>query len=1227
VEAGSDTENTYAQYDEDGELASPSRTTQPLNRRMERTTTTTVPLKGLSDSEGENLATTPKRGRGRPRKSGTPIPAKQNRHSITPTRKNRRRRKSIGEQVYGDSEIDEDFQIGKSDETKRGRRRPRKSRLSESLGTPIPSVVNSMAKERRKSLLPGEIVVLEDEGIAYTADLEGSPELHRALSPIDSNAAQSPSAYPTTSSPINDAGDEPDATLAVFHPSGDTPRTVGWPRPRIVDSSQTASPAQRNSYPSPSSLEKPQSHTREEAGDEPEEGPEFDTVLEGEGFSMISVDSVPSLRQHLSSPPKQTQQSELSKNVSAQQTPMAHGVTIEKYESSTVSGRNVGKLATMQKPKNRVLLAVQDTEMDDSFSSIPSEVLEAATPGRNLPTPTAPEATAQQSEAYDDSFSAIPSAILDAATPAALRQTLFKPGNAHQTNLAPDSLIATASNRSASSALRRGRGPITARLLTPEETPSPGDISGSNNATSSSTSRNITSNGVATEQEPGNESYVSSQMKSSPPAVVPQLQTRTAHIQPEPQSYPRATQTPSIVFSSPTLPPPIQPAKENPFLGSKLEQSPKPALSPAARVGRMLQDLVVPSSPRNRAQSLGSPFKSPVAERKSSNVANAISSSSEERRVQPPSRADVGGNLFREAQSSGFDSSVHDDDPFLNSLPSPGKKELYLSDALMQPPLSDAQLSNARSEGNSLQSDDVMSWQAEEVVSMSQDTSADNQINSSAGLDAPLHSESAVHCGSGDTAEMPTCEEKLAAERAAVSREIEATYASKVIVLDSEDGAHALEIGNEGEDFGLLLETLNSSSPAPQTHYQRSNPDRSDQPRRTLSPRNKNNKRSLYSDELSHLSSPIPARVSLIGNVSSDANRDVAAAELSSSRPRSFSLKPRIRDRSSQDVFALLAASPDRPPPVLTSKSSDSSSLPTRSSPNHSLNVDTLSATKSLESQQYFRPIPQKSDFKPRMRDPESSFGSSPIRQPSYGIFGAQIGKERLSISSAPRPLRAPSSSATDALPSEEGQASSVQLSSPVAISESTPDRDEEEGSVLTNRTKAWTESVRLASAQMQGFTSPTKSCLRSPLKTPTGGSGSRNSGSSSKTVAFVSSSPIPSPAGEETLSSTTWSREHWILLDAVLQNWKPENQVEEGNRRRNSTRVISKLLGKNVRSGNEKMKLEQWHLEVVDEFRGCVPGWKEETIAMRVFALIVGERDRALGLVGRNGGESKSRV
>jgi len=62
-------------------------------------------------------------------------------------------------------------------------------------------------------------------------------------------------------------------------------------------------------------------------------------------------------------------------------------------------------------------------------------------------------------------------------------------------------------------------------------------------------------------------------------------------------------------------------------------------------------------------------------------------------------------------------------------------------------------------------------------------------------------------------------------------------------------------------------------------------------------------------------------------------------------------------------------------------------------------------------------------------------------------------------------------------------------------------------------------------------------------------------------------------------------------------------------------------LLGKNVSADGEKMKLEQWHLEVVDEFRGLVPGWEEAIVAKRVFALIVGEERRAMGLVGSMAG------
>ena len=54
-------------------------------------------------------------------------------------------------------------------------------------------------------------------------------------------------------------------------------------------------------------------------------------------------------------------------------------------------------------------------------------------------------------------------------------------------------------------------------------------------------------------------------------------------------------------------------------------------------------------------------------------------------------------------------------------------------------------------------------------------------------------------------------------------------------------------------------------------------------------------------------------------------------------------------------------------------------------------------------------------------------------------------------------------------------------------------------------------------------------------------------------------------------------------------------------------------------------MRLQQWHLEVVDEFRGIVPGWQEKVIAMRLFACIVGEERRKAGLIGRRGGSDEA--
>jgi serine/arginine repetitive matrix protein 2 len=1281
VEAGSDTENSY-QYDDDVHFGSPSRIVQPLSHRVERTTTTTtVPLRGLSDSEGENRTTTPKRSRGRPRKSGTPLPSRQLQHSVTPTHKNRRRRKSIGEQVYGDSENDADYRIGKNVEVKRrrgrksigeqvygesendadfqagkdvepkrrkgrksigelvygdsendadfqvgrsldgkrGKGRPRKPRPSEVWDSPILSTAGDMAKGKRTSLDLDEIVVHEDgdsAGVVGSASSDPSD----ALSPIDSNAAYSPSKYSTIRpTATNDAEDEPDATLAKFHLGSETPRNIGWPIPRVVESSQLrSSDRQKDSYPSPSSLEKAQNQGRGVV-DELEEAPEFDTILEGEEFSMISVDSVPSLRRHLSSPPGQIQQRDTSGLFVEQSTSIVQEVEGDEYKpSSTLSIRNAEKVASQFKPKNRSLLSVQNLESEDSFSSIPSEILEAATPGRDLATPAVSEPNGAQGESYDDSFSAIPSTILDGATPTPLRQTLLKPGNASEGGIASSKLSATASIQSASSALRGGHGPATARLLTPEETPSPGELSNSQNTTSGSKLREIISYEVATEQVPENESYISTQMKSSPPPIASHLHAYTDRLLVEPQLQLQTTQTPAITFSSPTLPPPIQLEKDNPFLVSSSEQE-KPPLSPAARAGRMLQDLVVPSSPRSRSESLGSPFKSPIAERKSSSIANGINTPSQPREASPAKPGINEDQFPRESQGN---RSIHNDDPFLNSIPSPSEN-IFTSQGSERPQLSDPRVSHIRSEGDSLQSADYMSWQAEDVLAINQDSATNaNYINSGSRTGAQLQSDAVNQPGSAGYKTASAWKEKWAADRASVSRDIEDPDASKVIVIDSEDG------DNEGEDFGLLLETLNSSSPAPTTHYQRSGSlDNLNKQRRSLGPLDANSQRSTYSDELSHLSSPMHTRISLAGNgTNTGINRDATNADPSSSSgTRTYNFNPRARERGPQDVFALLAASPNKLPPVLPQNSEDSSLAP-QSSPNRPLSMDAASPIKGNEPQQYFRQIPQKLDFKPRIRDPDSSFGSSPVRQPSYGIFGAQLGKGRLSSAStrpsfAPRPQVASSPGERNIFPTREAQTSSAHLSSPVAISNSkpSPGLDEEQESLAADRTKEWTESVRLASTEMQGLASPTKSCLRSPLKTPTGAPGSRNSSSSAKTVAFVSSSPIPSSPMEEVLSSTIWSRDHWILLDGILQNWKPENQVQDETRRRNSTRVISRLLGKNVRSGNDKIKLEQWHLEVVDEFRGCVPGWKEETIAMRVFALIIGERDRALGLVGSN--------
>jgi len=1312
VEAGdSDIENAYSHFD-DGGVISPSPVRKPVNRRRERTTTTTIPVKGLSDTEGEAHVATPKRGRGRPRKSGTPVPAKQRGRASTPAQKGKGRRKSILEPGDGDNEDDWDFQVGTEVEVGRGKGRSRSrsmkgtsrksapsAKQTESLDKPRSSTTG---KKGRRRTLTSDVVVLEDE-TGSNGEEPVSAEVSQSPSTIDGHAERAQSEYSTIRSTTTVEDPEPDVIIARFHPGSETPLKAGWSSPRIIDGSRDLSPTQPVStrlLPSQSPEMSQRGQDGEDSvamvpvspekydlsagidGRDDEIGPfdggegdddqvgelrEFDTILESEGFSMISVDSVPSLRHHLSSPSNQSQERESIDTVRDQDILAVQGVQAGKDDSfsspsvaileSATPGSKLQdpRLLSMQnarmedsfssippeileaatpagKSKISALLATKRSHIEDSFSSIAPEVLEAATPGRDLSKTTLVSAQPNQGEAYEDSFSAIPSVILDAATPAPLRQTSFKPSSVSRIGSASDRLNVPGSDQRELPADQNGQSSVTTRLPTPEETPSPpGEISSHQIITSNSTGQVATSAGIAGDQLSGDESLIHSQMKSSPPSIAPRRHTQAAHLRQQRELRPGETETPSIIFSSPSLPPPIQFARAKPASNSGPEGQ-RRALSPTVRAGRVLQDIIVPSSPQGRAQSLGSPFKSPAVERKSSpRVAHDEPPSSQEREEKRLVRLDVAGNpLLEHSQHDKANSSIKHDDPFRNKVPSTEGKQAYSLEVPEQRRFSNPRLSTIRSEGESVLSCDAMSWQAEEEVRLIDAVaSLVDDANQPAGVRGSSAGEDPRHPSAFDGTGI--WERKWAAERATVVSQIETASTSQVIVINSDDETSTGRVDDD-EDFGLLLETLNSSSPAVQPRQENPKYDGVERPRRSKipSPWRKNSKRLVYSDELSQ------ARVPLAKNIVEDgANDDLEAAELSACLiTQESNFKPRVRERGTRDISALLASSPNKAPlPVLTKSSRCDSSLPKESSSGSSSSVHENDERGSSPPQESFTPIPQKSSFKPKVRegkDLESSFASSPVKPPTYGIFGIQsynvnasnhsTRKPRSSVDSGRRPLETSSPSRTNALPTPTYQAPSAELSPSNCSDESTSSStsNEQEDQTINSRTTKWMETVHLAPAPMHGFSSPTKSCLRSPLKTPAGGSGYESSASPTKTVAFVSSSPIPSSPAQEPLSSTTWSRDHWVLLDSIVQSWKPANQAGgQERRRRNSTRVISKLLGKTVRSQGESMKLQQWHLEAVDEFRGCVPGWKEDTIAMRVFALLLGEQRRAAGLVG----------
>ncbi|OBT50302.1 hypothetical protein VE04_09739, partial [Pseudogymnoascus sp. 24MN13] len=612
VEAENNKENSYPEFS-DLRSPSPSPYYASSRRRNTRTTTTTVPLKGLSDSEEDSPAAPPKRGRGRPRKSiGTPVPAKT--RNVTPG-KSPRRRRTLGSLVDGDDEEDWDFAIGKSVEVGRGKGRSRsrsvksvtrKTTAAKSTGPssdlPESSVANK--RGRRQSLLPQEIPILEDltghSSPAEESFEEVHPEDDMPLRAVEQNAIGSHSEHSTIRSTSTAFGE--DVTVAQFDREI-TPEAEGWSSPRVVSAIprhlQAAASSRRGSPLVHQAVEEvPRSslsaneigsgddrYQQEEEhnyDDEAEDGlgdlQEFDTILESEGFSMISVDSVPSLREHFSSP-------------SIQGKPFESVSSFEEREvdhrrsDSRPSSSGMSSLAQASSSKRQSFDNVQSTQqslVEDSTSNSSARFQPAATSS-----PRDQDHEADASEHSQAGSSVTGSALLAQPVEAT---TTSNSDSEHPT------------------------GPL---LPTPEETPSPDNDSAGSSAQEPSQGKaaSVTNRESVHVESTADSSVNMTQMRSSPPSFAAPRYTYTAHLR-QRQSL-GLTETPSIIFSSPSLPPPKQrpaPREQLPST-TDINGAPKPHLSSSVIAGRALQEILVPNSASTHSSFLRSPFKSPNARR------------------------------------------------------------------------------------------------------------------------------------------------------------------------------------------------------------------------------------------------------------------------------------------------------------------------------------------------------------------------------------------------------------------------------------------------------------------------------------------------------------------------------------------------------------------------------------------------------------------------------------
>ncbi|KAK4455459.1 hypothetical protein QBC34DRAFT_389943 [Podospora aff. communis PSN243] len=1302
-------------------------------------TTTTVPLRGLTDDEGDATAT-PK-ARGRPRKPGTPAPTTTRRKKGTPLAQrvlSQAARTTRSSSVLASDMSEADNQeTPKPTKTKRAPKRKASSPVKEDS---VPSSQpRKRGRPRKTAVASSDIRALSEQESAADGEVEDNISVAQTednISVAGSRADVAPS-----------EGEE-DIWMATL---SDQPTPVARRNARMntsinipdtISEAAVEAPERQQSEAALSEVDfiggddgyadfggmGSQSDAESLTGDNQDPQERQDTVAAGEDFTMINVHSLSSMIQLNSSvmtgaPPQAQEeepQSELGHEASlivqdvleslrqsqrANQAVQEEEARVEADRSFAGHDRPSFGSSVMQQPTH---LSSQAPSPQASSRS-PQRSAKKQSLGKQLAMKSLQEAIATSPErpapvsipeahdtsAYDDSFSEIPEEVLTAATPRRLR-----PAQAEIEEDTPKPDIQPSIERP-STVNHSNPQSESNRLLTPDETPSPVLSEDGNHE------KEKTSPLAAPEPE----------MNSSPPIPSAHTQSvlRGSIIR---HARTHSTETPAEQlsdFNSPArgvlnahtvnLPPP--------------ETQPRPILSPIVRAGRALQLVTSdPPSPPGRGSVLRSPFRGSVPKSSQSPVQATMRTTQSPPQALPqapakqPERSWMSPlNRVRDfvvqgaqALSPRLGSVSRMEDPFgpdPSEPPRPPSAGSFLASLGRKGSVARLTAPSVASSTRAatVHDEDGMSWQGEDSPPRERSASRESSIHAAHGSPAREGGAGAYQDEEVDDVEEE--EEEYDDQHGEESKAgpAEQEMEDQVSEQDDEEDIWAVE----------------AQRPTPGKPAQPRREPVVEPPRRSKipSPWRRNSKRLVYSDELHRLSEDNAPQ--------SEADEMSMLSQQNRSKPEVAPQKlapPKNVDLS--EFFSSPAALPDaqdagfglfkaldapsleqgtgfgrsvrgQPPSNSTSLTKQPFAASRVSQPPQSVrqkvpqmfqlgrnlldvnnaftsappatNPLAQSSSPGTPDRVKFAHVPQKTNFTPRSRKAGNNLFHPPASKSLFGggnpvpVFSVEApeddqDEQDISVvddSSFIQPQLKP-------LPSRAMSPSKSSFRSP--LKPKTPGRVVEfTSSTLSPFAQAQVRAERRASASPEKQLSPvsshsssisiedkenqqSESELEEPeqqsIPTSISASASMRAPppqrrpvlapptSFSNIIANANARP-PSPTKNQKLSRTEWTRDHWVRLDQLLQARRqgvlqfqlqlahaPSSSLAGKKRSPEGQR----LIGKKVSSQGEEMLLEEWHIDIVDAFCAEVGGWEADDIARRLFAAMVGEERRRLGLI-----------